>query len=455
MPKQEIIIAKFGGTSVSTAKRIVRICELVAKEQKANKYPVVVASALSGVTDLLLSLTQLSPTEIKKVLLQIENMHRKLIRKIFKNKPSRKETLEFVSQKIDELTKLIVQKKITKKLTDRILSYGEILSTYIIVQALNQSGSLAKQIIASDVIVTDQNHGDAEFIPDETRKKVTKLLFPLLNQGFVPVVTGFIGATKGGYLTTLGRGGSDYTASILGYSLGAAEIDIWTDVDGIYTADPRIVKDAQILSEVSYKEASEMAFFGAKVLHPRALRPAISAKIPLRVLNTLRPQAKGTVIQEKADTAFAISAITSKKKITLVTMYSTEMLYKKGFLAALFAVFAKHKISIDLVSASEVSVSVTLDNDENLGRASKELSKFTRVTILKEQSIVSLIGDGIANSPKTIKNLFDVLDKKGIRVKMVSLSASNINISIVVDSKLDDEVVKLLHTGLLLKWRKK
>src|SRR5436190_1053943 len=202
-----------------------------------------------------------------------------------------------------------------------------------------------------------------------TKKNVKKNLLPLLKNGIVPVVTGFIGATKNGHTTTLGRGGSDYTASIIGYALQAEEIQIWTDVDGMYSADPRVVKDARFLSKISYREASEMATFGAKILHPRTIHPAISANIPVKILNTLHPEHPGTLVQKTKQTDADIAVVTCKKQTPLITLYATDMLFRKGFLSRIFDVFTKHHISVDLVSVSEVSVSVTLDNTNNLSEA--------------------------------------------------------------------------------------
>ncbi|MDP3941494.1 MAG: aspartate kinase [bacterium] len=442
-----MIIAKFGGTSVSTKDRIQTICDIIRSEQKRK--PVVVVSAIRGVTDLLLSLHSASREEQKNILSTIEQIHSDLIRSYWQNPP-----LDFswyMKRCIREITALLGRKRYSAALQDRIVSYGEIMSSFIISKALSFAGIPAQQVVATKLIVTDNNFGSAEFLPKETRQKTKKTLIPFIEKGIVPVVTGFIGSSISGKVTTLGRGGSDYSAAILGYALRADEIQIWTDVDGILTSDPRVVENTEVLSIVSYREASELAAFGAKVLHPRTIRPAISAGIPVRVLNTLRPTAKGTRIEEKSVKQRHIAAIAAKRKITLVNLYSTDMLLSKGFLARVFSIFAKHNISVDLVSVSEVSVSVSLDNDEDLQKVVTELKEFTQVTVSQSFGMVSLIGEGIVGIQNIMKNIFSVLDRLNIMVKMISLGATDINISLVLASSQVDEAVAVLHKEMILK----
>lgn len=444
--KRGPIVAKFGGTSVSKKSNIETIVKIVKRELEKN--PVLVVSALSGVTDLLVSIAHQNDTsdEIKK----IKEIHRELILKIWEDKLSRERLLAYIDERLVEVKKL-AGKKITKAISDAIISYGEIMSSFLIAESLKKSGVEAKQIIASDIIVTDNNFGSAEFLVNETKNKIQKNIEPLIKKGIVPVITGFIGSTVKGQVTTLGRGGSDYSASIIGYCLGAREVQIWTDVDGIFTADPRLIKKARVLPQISYKEASEIAFFGAKVLHPRTIRPAVKAGIPVRILNTFNPDNYGTEIVDKPFKTYPISAVTFKRNITLVNMYSTSMLLSRGFLVSLFNIFKKHNISIDLVSVSEVSVSVTLDNDENLKEAVEELKKITSVVVSKDVSVIALVGEGITNSSKTIRDIFDLLDKEKILVRMISLGATDINVSLVISTENLERAVKILHNRLLLK----
>ncbi len=434
-----MIIAKFGGTSVSSKERVLTLCNIVGSQLK--KQPVVVVvSALSGVTDLLLTGGNIR---------EIRRLHKDLIESLWSKALVRKEALGFIDNQLERVAKL--QSQPDKASLDKRASYGEIMSSYIIARALEEKGIKATQAIATDLIVTNNDFSSAEFILTPTRKNTRKILSPLIKAGIVPVVTGFIGSTKDKQVTTLGRGGSDYTASIIGFCLKASEIQIWTDVDGIFTSDPRLIKNARSLPSVSFKEASELAAFGARVLHPKTIRPAISAGIPVKVLNTFNQDNKGTLIEEKSSNISLIKAVSFKQKIFIVNIYATEMLFQKGFLAKIFKVFAKYNILIDLVSVSEVSVSVSIDERKNLEDVVSELSEFSNASMIEGLGMVSLIGEGITSSSKTIKSVFDILDKEKILAHMISLSAANINISIVVDAEKVEQAVKALHDKLLLK----
>lgn len=441
-----MIVAKFGGTSVSSRERILTICQIV-KDQK-EKSPIIVVSALSGVTDLLLSLPTLSKSKLLAELKRLEELHKNLIKSVFKDKNTQRKIGEFIDEKNAEILKINLTTD--KKILDKLASFGEIMSSYIISQALNQYGIESAEVIATDLIITNNNFGSAEFILGATRKKVKRILTPLVKRGVVPVVTGFIGSTKDGQITTLGRGGSDYSASIIGFCLGASEIQIWTDVDGMFSADPRLIKNAKRIETVSFKEASELATFGARVLHPRTIKPAIKANIPVRVLNTFNPQSKGTLITKDVKKSRNIKAISFKRKITLVNIYSSEMLLQKGFLVKVFQAFTNNNISIDLVTVSEVSISVTLDNNEGLETAVKQLSSFADISVIKDLGMVSLIGEGVTASASTINKIFSILETEKILVRMISLGATNINISLVVSSEEVERAVRTLHNRLLL-----
>ncbi len=437
------IILKFGGTSVSSAKNIQTIVDIVKTAKHKN--PILVVSALSGITDLLLSLKSATPKEAKTVISTICAKHKELIQQLWHDKKSEAIVLSYLEVQLDNIAKLLLQKKRDKAWTDAMISHGEILSSYIISKWLVDCGIASEQVVASRIIVTDTLFGNAEFLVGPTRKKTNAILQPLITKKIVPVVTGFIGATRDGKITTFGRGGSDYSASIIGFAIGASEIQIWTDVNGIYTADPRIVKTVHLISVISYKEASELASFGAKVLHPRTLKPVIFANVPLRVLNTFNPQGKGTLVTKIAEIKNPITAISHKKKVTMVNIYAIEMLHQKGFLARVYDIFAKNNISVDLVSSSEVSESIVLDNDENLSIAVEQISKFAHVTVKKDVGMVSLIGEGIVAKTKTIKEIFEVLDQENILVNMVSLGAIDINVSLVIQSDQVEKAVNALH----------
>lgn len=278
------IVAKFGGTSVATKDAILTVIEIV--RQNLNRRPVLVVSAVSGVTDALL----------KRQVGVVYEIHQKLINDLFPNGEIRAEVMSYVDQKLRQVEIIAQRRNLTPADMDELVSFGEIISSYIVSQSLRISGIPSEQVIASRLIVTDDNFMQADFLPEETRVRVRNILTPIIERGIVSVVTGFIGATRNGRITTLGRGGSDYSAAIIGYSLEASEIQIWTDVDGVFTADPRIVKNAQLLPVISYEQAFLLAESGSRVLHPKTMGPALKAGIPIRVLNTFNAENSGTLV---------------------------------------------------------------------------------------------------------------------------------------------------------------
>lgn len=281
--RERPVVAKFGGTSVATREAILTIVEIV---RRSSRRPVLVVSAVSGVTDALL----------KRKIELVREIHQRLINNLFLNREIRAEVISYVDQKLRKAEAIVHKKDLTPADMDELVSFGEIISSYIISQALRVSGILSEQVIASRLIITNDNFMQADFLPVETRHRVSNILMPIIKTGIVPVVTGFIGSTLDGRTTTLGRGGSDYSAAIIGYFLGAYEIQIWTDVDGVYTADPRIVKNARLLPMISYEQAFHLAQSGAKVLHPKTMAPALKGNIPIRVLNTFNTSNMGTLV---------------------------------------------------------------------------------------------------------------------------------------------------------------
>ncbi len=447
--KSSIIIAKFGGTSVSSVANIKTIAHVVRQEQKLHGV-VVIVSALSKVTDLLLALARREKGKTE-CLDEIRSRHEALIADFWEEKGKRQEAYSYIETALSNIAALCKRKVDSKKRMDSIVSYGEIMSSYIVSKFLTDCKIACVQVVASDIIVTDSVFGRAEFLPEPTKKRAEKILLPYIQNHIVPVVTGFIGATIKGETTTLGRGGSDYSASIIGFSLRAKEVQIWTDVNGIFTADPRLVSTAQPIPEVSYQEASEMAFLGAKVLHPRTIRPAVKAGIPVRVLNTFNPSHKGTTIAYRKEKTSRIIAVTFKKKVVLVTIKAEEMFLARGFLSRIFELFRKQNISIDLVSVSEVTLSLTLDKIDRLEEVITKIQTFAKVVVDTNASVVSIIGDHIGRFPHGIRDIFSILDEKKIRVKMISFSAQNRNISLVIDNMRCEEAVQTLHDRLLLR----
>lgn len=453
MKEKPVIIAKFGGTSISTLQNIKTIETIILSEREKHAV-VVVVSALSKVTDLFLTAARGSRKEALEAFQQIRKKHEHLINELWQEKNQQQLALSYIDKKLKAASLVLEREDRSKKMFDMLVSFGEIMSSFIINAWFSWKGIPSVQIIASDIIETDNNFGSAEFIVEKTKRKAKKILDPLLAKGITPVVTGFIGATKNGEMTTLGRGGSDYSASILGFSLAATEVQIWTDVDGIFTADPRLVKKARPIAEVSYQEASEMAFLGAKVLHPRTIRPAVNAGIPVRVLNTLNPSYQGTKITYRKERTSRITAVTFKRQALLITIKAEQMFLAKGFLTKIFDIFSKQQVSIDLVSVSEVSVSLTLDNIGNLEGLISKIQMLARVVVNNRISTVSVIGEHIGTAHHAIRDIFSILDEKKIRVRMISFGAQNRNISFVIDSSRCEEAVQILHDRLLLRRRK-
>jgi aspartate kinase len=291
-------------------------------------------------------------------------------------------------------------------------------------------------------LVTDDRFGEAEVLA----AAAGNLRRSLGRVRGVPVVTGFIGRTRDGAPTTLGRGGSDYTAAILGAALGAEEVEIWTDVDGVLSADPRVVPEAHTIGELSFAEAAELAYFGAKVLHPKTLLPATRRGIPVRVRNTWRPRHPGSrVVRRGERSATVVKAIAAKKGIIVVHVVSTRMLLAHGFLARLFQAFADHRIVVDLLSSSEVSVSLTVDRAAGLARAVRELRRFAQVRTARDRALVSVVGEGLGESPGLAGRVFTALGEDGINVETISQGASGLNLSFVVRAALAERAVRGLH----------
>jgi aspartate kinase len=308
----------------------------------------------------------------------------------------------------------------------------------------------AQAFDAFDVgMLTDDQFGGAEPLPDSEALLRDALGTP---GDVVPVVTGFIGKTRDGRVTTLGRGGSDYSAAIVGAAVGADEIEIWTDVDGVMSADPRVVPGAKTIPVLSFNEAAELAYFGAKVLHPKTILPAVRRSIPVRVLNTFRPTHPGTVITAEGaavDAEHPARAIAAKKGITVVQLVSSRMLLAHGFLARIFDAFARHKLVVDLIATSEVSVSLTVDRGEQLAPALEELRRIAEVQTVDERALLAVVGRGIGDAlGTTAGRVFGVLADAGVNVELISAGSGRANISVVVAGADCDAAVKTLHARL-------
>ena len=439
---------KFGGTSVGSADRVRTVADLV--RARRSRQVVVVVSALGGITDLLIRGARLSLARDagwEAVAYEVLSRHHATIAALVGGR-GQDPLLAHLDGLVTELRSLYTGvynlEELTPRTLDAIAGIGERASCEIVAAALEAGGTPAVAVDARRVVVTDESFGRAQPLMDETGARVREQVLPILDKGAVPVVAGFIGATRKGVATTLGRGGSDFTASILGALLPAEEIQIWTDVDGMMTVDPRVVPGARVIPEVSAAEAAELAYFGAKVLHPATIKPAVERGIPVFILNTLNPSAPGTRIAAGAgDDTPEPRAIAFKKGITVVLISQPRMLMAYGFLARVFEVFDRHRTPVDLIATSEVSVSLTVDDPENIPAVQADLAGLGEVQVLRRMAIVSVVGRGFLRRAGLAARVFQSL--REVNVVMISFGASDVNVSLVVAEDEAEKAVRLLH----------
>lgn len=443
------IVMKFGGTSVADAAALENVARIVAAHQ--HDAPVVVVSAMSGVTDALLTSTRLAADQRADDALQS-------LRETFDRHRTAAEQLlspqlwdEFTGYLNDAATQIsqLLQRtaaapEARRATQDAIVSFGELLSSALFAALLKHRGVNAEQIDSRHCIITNNEHTCAAPLIHETFGHTRQSLLPLIKAKTIPVVGGFVGATTNGDTTTLGRGGSDYTAALLGAALGSKEIQIWTDVTGVLTADPRVVPNAQTIERLSYSEASELAYFGAKVLHPKTIQPAIEDRIPVRICNSREPQKRGTLVGPQTETSpRTLKAIAHKTGVTTVQITSARMLGAYGFLRALFEVFERHRTVVDVVTTSEVSVSLSLDDDSSLPSIVKELEQLGTVRVEKGRAIICVVGEGLRGTPGVAAQVFSTISD--INLTLISQGASSINVTFAIDESQVQEAVRRLH----------
>jgi aspartate kinase len=443
-----MIVMKFGGTSVESAAAIERVARIVGERQ--DRHPVVVVSAMGKTTNKLLAIAAAAiagqRAEYIRLLHDLRDYHSREARQVVPLE-DRAGLDRFLDEHFQELTELVkglaVLGELTPRSVDAISSYGERLSSYVVTLAFRHSGLPAVHLDSRDVIVTDKRHTQAAPDFPETYRRLAETVPPLARTAVV-VMGGFIGATEDGVTTTLGRGGSDFTASIVGAGIGAEEIQIWTDVDGMLTADPTILPGGHRVKTISFAEAAELAYFGAKVLHPATVVPAIEKNIPVLILNSRRPDVPGTLITSRCvPSSNVVKSIACKRKITLVNIHSNRMLMAHGFLRRIFEVFERFETPVDMVATSEVSVSLTIDNTRNVDAILAELRQFAEADVEHDQVIVCLVGEDIRYTPGVARRTFNSLD--GINIRMISQGASLLNISFVVKEADLRGVVEALH----------
>lgn len=444
-----MIVMKFGGSSVDGAEKIERVRRIV--EGRLERRPVVIASAFRGVTDDLLALCKEALSGDLSRLAAIERRHRDAAKDLgVEFKP-----LEPLLAELADLAKGVsLLGELTPRTLDRVAGFGERLSTRLIAAYFTKMKLPARQLDAPAAgLVTDDKFGEANPLPEADEL----LRGSLSGSPEVQVVTGYIGRTRHGEITTLGRNGSDYSATIIGAALGAEEIEIWSDTDGIMTADPRMVPTALPLDVLSFAEACELAHYGGKVLHPHTLVPAMAKDIPVRVLNTFKPHHPGTKIlaHPKARAGGVLKSIAFKRRQLVVSAASPRMLAGPGFLARIFEVLARHDVDVDMVATSEVSVSATTGLPRGLDAAVAELSKEFETSVEKGRAVVCAVGDGIQGTPGVAADVFTAVRDAGVNVLMISQGASKNNVTFVVADEDVELAVRSLHDRFFNKQGKK
>ena len=445
-----MIVCKFGGTSVGDAAAIERTASIVA--QRRDQQPVVVVSALGGATNVLIQIAeQAARGHLIGALSAIETLRARHLTQTELLLEGDAAAIEDISGELsamfDELAALAEALNtlgdLTPRSLDAIASLGEQCSSVLVVAAFRLRGLDAEHVDARTVMITDGQYTRAEPQVDAIAEASQRILMPLLRAGKIPVMGGFIGCSQeNNVTTTLGRGGSDYSASLVGAALQAEAIEIWTDVDGMLTADPRVVSNAQLIERIGFDEASELASFGAKVLHPNTIAPAVMRGIPVWVLNSSKPNGKGTAITFDAPRR-AVTAIAGKTGVTLLKLKSPRMLLMEGFMRSLFEVFARHRTSVDVVATSEVSVSVTIDDVTRLDHLVSDLQALGDVTLERNRGVVSIVGNGLSDGGSAMARAMSAIGD--IRVHMLSLSSSGINLTVVVDGEQVKPAMQRLH----------
>jgi len=444
---------KFGGTSVADPDAINRLIGIVERQKAKSTNgtaPVVVVSALAGVTDKLVAIAQLAEEgEGARAAAEIEALlERHLDVASAVTGASRAKLLQEVRCEFQELTGLVhalaVLREVSPRSRDAVHATGEIVSSRIAAAAFADRGVESVWLDARRVLVTDAEHTAAAPDIDATCERAQAMIAPEAAAGRVTVVGGFIGATASGVTSTLGRGGSDYSAAIFGACLDADEIQIWTDVDGMLTADPRIVAQPRVVRQLSFSEASELAYFGAKVLHPSTILPAVAKNIPVRILNSRRPENEGTRITKEArPDAGKLTAIACKRDVTVIDITSTRMLMAHGFLRRLFEVFERFKTAVDVVTTSEVSVSVTVDDTRRLDAILDNLHNFAEASCEKEMAIICAVGENLRADPTLFGRAVTALDR--VPLRLVSQAASRRNITFVLRNADVPQAMMRLH----------
>ena len=450
-PRQHIVVMKFGGTSVEDSTAILRTASIVAGRLRKGLNPIVVVSAMSKVTDTLIAAAAAAGRNAREEALKLSDTlrtrHLQTAAELVKDSDRLTSLQLNIHHDFDTLDDLLrgisAVGELTPRTSDNVVSFGERLSSVIVAAAFLEQNIASAHTDARTVILTDNHYGKAA--PNELaiEAALTEQVLPLVDLGRVPVMGGFIGSCDG-ITTTLGRGGSDYTGALVGGALHAGAIEIWTDVNGIMTTDPRIVPEALRVKTISFEEAAELAYFGAKVLHPATILPAVQKNIPVFVLNSRNAENEGTKITATPPPcASPFKSIAAKKKLTIIDIVASRMLLAHGFLKAVFDVFDKHHCAIDMVSTSEISVSVTVDSREALPAICAELGKIADVKYEGNKALICLVGEDIRGISGISGQVFSAISH--VNVRMISQGASEINMSFKINEEDVDEALRSLH----------
>jgi aspartate kinase len=449
-----LVVMKFGGTSVEDPAAIHRTAGIVAGRVAMGKTPVVVVSAMAKVTDQLLrcagAASQGDRTGALAISSRLRARHRDTACALLKDAKASALLVTWIDQKFDQLDEVLrglaAILELTPRISDLIVSYGERLSSRMIAAAFLERAIDAAHVDARDVVITDSSFQKAIPLDAAIEKRASEKVRPLIAAGKVPVMGGFIASNEAGITTTLGRGGSDFTGALIGGALTAEAIEIWTDVDGIMTTDPRVCPDALRVKVISFEEAAELAYFGAKVLHPATILPAVKKNIPVLVLNSRNPSNEGTrIISLAPHCQSPFKSIAVKKKLSIIDVVASRMLMTHGYLKAIFDIFDRHQCPVDMVSTSEVSVSLTVDSNEKLPAIAADLSQLADVKYEGKKALVCMVGEDIRGQNGMAAQVFSAI--RHINVRMISQGASEINMSFMIDEDDADEAVRSLHAA--------
>ena len=449
--REDLVVMKFGGTSVEDARAMERTAAIVAGRRARGLRAVVVVSAMAKVTDQLLAAAKAAGEGDKAgalaVAARLRNRHLDTVAQLLDE--ARMAGMHVtLGQEFDALDDLLrgisAVGELTPRTNDLVVSFGERLSSRMVAEAFAQRGLNGAHVDARTCVVTDAHFGKAAPLEAAIESRLREHVLPLVDDGRTPVMGGFIGSTVDGITTTLGRGGSDYTAALIGGGLHAGAIEIWTDVNGIMTTDPRICPDALRVKTISFEEAAELAYFGAKVLHPATILPAVQKSIPVWVLNSREAENEGTKITAVAPHCSSpFKSIAAKKKLTIIDVVASRMLMSHGYLKAVFDVFDKYKCAIDMVSTSEVSISLTVDSNERLPEICEELGRIADVKYEGRKALICLVGEDIRGHNGIAGRVFTAVSH--VNLRMISQGASEINMSFMIDEDDVDEAIQSLH----------